>query len=71
MGEYSIGAFCREADITQPTFSRWHTQFGSLSVFEAQRLKALESENARLKRLLAERDMKVDVLIKAYLVKKP
>ena len=69
-GEQSISALCREAGITETTFYRWRTRFGSMTVSEAQRLKALESENARLKRLLAERDLEVDAL-KAYLAKKP
>jgi len=41
-----------------------------MSVVEAQRLKETQSENARLKRLLAERDVEVDAL-QAYLEKKP
>ena len=69
-GEQSISALCREAGITETTFYRWRTRFGSMSVSEAQRLKELESENARLKRLLAERDLEVDAL-KTYLTKKP
>ncbi len=70
MGEQSISALCREVGITEPTFYRWRTRFGNMSVSEAQRLKELASENARLKRLLAERDLEVDAL-KAYLTKKP
>ena len=70
IGEHSISALCREAGITEPTFYRWRNRFGNMSVSEAQRLKALESENARLKRLLAERDLEVDAL-KTYLAKKP
>ena len=69
LGEQSISALCREAGITEPTFYRWRTRFGSMSVSEAQRLEDLESENARLKRLLAERDLEVDAL-KTYLAKK-
>jgi len=49
---------------------RWCIRFATMSVVEAQRLKETQSENARLKRLLAERDVEVDAL-QAYLEKKP
>lgn len=68
-GEQSIGSLCRQAGITETTFYRWRNKYGGLSVPEAQRLKELEKENARLKRLLAERDLEVDAL-KEYLAKK-
>jgi putative transposase len=55
--------------ITETTFYRWRSRFGSMTVSEAQRLRELQSENARLKRLLAERDLEVDAL-KTYLAKK-
>ena len=68
-GETTIQAICREHGITEPTFYRWRKMYGGMSVSEASRLKELEKENARLKRLLAERDLEVDVL-KEYLAKK-
>jgi len=68
-GEQSIEALCREHNLTQTTFYRWRKIYGGMNVNEAQRLKELEKENARLKRLLAERDLEVDVL-KEYLAKK-
>ena len=58
----SISAICRAYAISETTFYRWRKQFGGLTVAEAQRLKELEKENARLKRLLAERDLEVDAL---------
>lgn len=61
-GEQSISAICREHNIAENTFYRWRKQFGGMSVPEAQRLRELEKENARLKRLLAERDLEVDLL---------
>ena len=60
--EQSISAICRAYAISETTFYRWRKQFGGLTVAEAQRLKELEKENARLKRLLAERDLEVDAL---------
>ena len=59
-GEQSIVAVCREHGITENTFYRWRNKFGSVGVKEVQRLRELEKENARLKKLLAERDLEVD-----------
>jgi putative transposase len=61
-GEESIGTLCRAHGITETTFYRWRKQFGGMTVSDAQRLRELEKENARLKRLLAERDLEVDAL---------
>ncbi len=68
-GEQPISAMCREQGIAEATFYRWRKQFGGMTVTEAQRLRDLEKENARLKRLLAERDLEVDAL-KELLAKK-
>jgi putative transposase len=61
-GEQSIGAICREHAISETTFYRWRQHYGGMSVAEIHRLKELEKENSRLKRLLAERDLEVDTL---------
>lgn len=61
-GEQTIGAICREHHIAEATFYRWRKQFGGMTVAEVQRLKELEKENTRLKRLLADRDLEVDAL---------
>jgi putative transposase len=45
---------CRRHGISQPTFYSWKSKFGGMEVSEAKRLKALEDENRKLKRLLAE-----------------
>jgi putative transposase len=45
---------CRRHGISDATFYKWKAKYGGLEVSEARRLKALEDENARLKRLLAE-----------------
>jgi putative transposase len=45
---------CRKHGISQPTFYSWKAKFGGMGVSEARRLKQLEDENARLKKLLAE-----------------
>jgi putative transposase len=61
-GEQLISLLCRAHGITDTTFYRWRQRFGGLTVSDAQRLRTLEQENARLKRLLAERDLEVDAL---------
>lgn len=45
---------CREHGISAATFYKWKAKFGGLEVSDARRLKALEDENAKLKKLLAE-----------------
>jgi putative transposase len=45
---------CRKHGISQPTLYAWKAKFGGMSVPDAKRLKQLEEENARLKKLLAE-----------------
>jgi putative transposase len=67
--EQTVAAVCREHAIAENTFYRWRKAYGGMSLNEVQRLKDLEKENARLKRLLAERDLEVDAL-KEFLAKK-
>jgi putative transposase len=45
---------CRKHGVSSATFYKWKAKFGGLDVSEAKRLKALEDENAKLKRLLAD-----------------
>ena len=61
-GEQSIASICREHGIAENTFYRWRKAYGNMSVSEVQRLKELEKENNRLKRLLAERVLEIDLL---------
>lgn len=61
-GAQTIGEICREYGIAEATFYRWRNAYGGMPLAEGQRLKELEKENARLKRLLAERMLEVDAL---------
>ena len=61
-GEQTIAAVCREHGIAETTLYRWRKADGGMSVNEAQRLKELEKENGRLKHLLAERVLEIDLL---------
>jgi putative transposase len=56
--EHELGTktadLCRKHGISEATFYNWKSKFGGMDVSEAKRLKALETENAKLKRLLAD-----------------
>jgi putative transposase len=60
---------CRKHGIAEQTFFRWRRKYGGLEVAEAVRLRQLERENARLKKLVAERDLELEVM-KELLAKK-
>ena len=60
---------CRKHGLSSPTFYKWKAKFGGLDVSEARRLKALEDENAKLKRMLADA-MLDNVALKDLLGKK-
>lgn len=45
---------CRRHGVSEATFYKWKSKFGGMDVSDAKRLKALEDENARLKRLVAD-----------------
>ena len=49
-----VSDLCRKHGISEPTFYAWKSKFGGMSIPDARRLKQLEEENARLKKLLAE-----------------
>ncbi len=53
---------CKEAGISTQTYYRWRKEYGGLKVEQAKRLKALEKENARLKRRVAELSLEKQVL---------
>ena len=53
---------CRKHGISDATFYKWRSKYGSMVVSDARRLKTLESENAKLKKMLAEQMMDVATL---------
>ena len=53
---------CRKHGISSGTFYKWKAKFGGLDVSDARRLKALEDENAKLKKLLAETMLDIAIL---------
>jgi putative transposase len=64
-----VADLCRKHGLSSPTFYKWKAKYGGLDVSEARRLKALEDENAKLKRMLAEA-MLDNVALKDLLGKK-
>lgn len=50
----AVAELCRQNAISDATFYKWRSKFGGLQVAEARRLRSLEEENLRLKRLVAE-----------------
>jgi len=66
----SVSELCRQQGISEQTFYRWRRQYGGLTVRDARRLKELESENGRLKKLVAEQALALDGL-KDVLKKRP
>ncbi len=53
---------CRKHGVSKETYYRWKAKFGGMEVSDAKKLKALEAENVRLKKLVAERDLEIEVM---------
>ena len=58
----SVADLCRKHGISDATFYTWRSKYGGMEVSDAKRLKAMEEENARLKKLLAESMLDVSTL---------
>jgi putative transposase len=57
-----VRELCRRHGITETTFYRWRKKLGGLGVSEARRLRQLEDENRRLKRIVADQALNLQVL---------
>jgi len=57
-----IKEISRKLGITEQTYYRWRKEYGGLRIDQAKRLKELEKENARLKKLVAERSLDIEIL---------
>jgi putative transposase len=66
----STAQICRDNNVSQATFYKWKAKYGGMNVDEAKRLKQLEDENARLKRIVADQALDIvalkDVLSKNW-----
>jgi transposase-like protein len=61
-GGSTVPEVARELGISEATFHRWRKQYGGMSPQEAKRLKELEKENARLKKMVADQALDIDIL---------
>ena len=61
-GGLKTGDVCRRHGISESTFYSWKAKFGGMDVSEARKLKALEVENARLKRMVADLHLDIEIL---------
>ena len=61
----AIARVCKGLAITEQTYYRWRKEYGGLKLDQAKRLKQLEGENARLKRLLADAELDKAILREA------
>lgn len=61
-GGQKVKDVCREHGITETTYHRWKSKYGGLSVSDAQRLKQLDTENRRLKKLVADLSLDKQIL---------
>ena len=57
-----VAEICREYGISEQTFYNWKSKYGGMSLSELQRVKELEAENARLKRIVADQQISIDIL---------
>jgi len=56
---------CRQLEVTEQTYYRWRKEFGGLKVDQAKRLRELERENSRLKKMVAEQAIDISILREA------
>ena len=61
-GDKTIGDVSRSYGISENTFYNWRKKFGGMNVADVRRLRELEKENGRLKRIVAERDLEIDAM---------
>lgn len=57
-----VADLCRQHGISDATFYKWRSKFGGMNISDAKRLRQLEEENARLKRLVGEQALDIVVL---------
>jgi putative transposase len=60
-----LGQACQALEVSEQTFHRWRNQYGGMKAQEAKRLRELEDENRRLKKLLAEAELDKAILKEA------
>ncbi len=58
----TLGQVCQKLAVSEATFHRWRNPYGGMKVKDAKRLKALETENARLKKMVADQALDMAIL---------
>lgn len=61
----TIGHACKQQGFTEQSYYRWRKEYGGLQINQAKRLKALEKENSRLKKMVADLSLDKDILNEA------
>jgi len=61
-GESSVKVVCAKHNVSEATYYGWRKKYGGMDVDEARRLRALEEENGRLKRLVADQAVQIQIL---------
>jgi putative transposase len=61
-GDTPVKAVCARANISEATFYKWRSKYGGMDVSEARRLRSLEEENNRLKRVVADQAVTIQIL---------
>jgi len=61
-GEQTIGDVCRSHGVSEATFYNWRKRFRGMGVEEVREYRRLKQENARLKKLLADRELEIDAM---------
>ena len=57
-----VAAVARHLEVSEQTYHRWRAQFGGMKADDVKRLKELEAENARLKRIVADKELEIYAL---------
>jgi len=58
----TVAEVCKQYGVCEQTWYRWKKKFGQMDVPDMRRLRELEKENSRLKRIVAERDLEIDAM---------
>jgi putative transposase len=61
----TVGQICRRLEVTEQTYYRWRKEYGGLKVEQAKRLRELEKENLRLRRVVADQALDLSILREA------
>jgi putative transposase len=61
-GDMPVKAVCARHNISEATFYKWRSKYGGMDVNEARRLRALEDETSRIKRIVADQAVQIQIL---------